>query len=321
MRIGIIAFFAFLLLSIVSCKNDIEVNAPYKDIAVIYGFLDQNQPIQYIRIQKMYQNSTDLSTNEGAQIADSLYFDTLVVNLVNLTNGATYPCWRVDTIPKDSGFFSSARNTLYAVSIPKNNGANEQYELKVLYPKSNATFGGKTNLVKDAVIEERRVVIRTNLAGHFFRMNYFPGLNSALYDVDLRFYYKEALKSDTSIYSIKYVDYNLSKSKLVKYGVQETEFVYSAPYYEFLSEAFKPDANVVRSALSFELRTIGGTAEFENLLSLSTPNLSIVSKNPTYTNITNGIGIFTSRNYTSKTMINDDATIELLNTTLPGFSK
>jgi hypothetical protein len=35
-----------------SCKNDLEINAPYEDTAVVYGFLDQNQPVQYIRIQK-----------------------------------------------------------------------------------------------------------------------------------------------------------------------------------------------------------------------------------------------------------------------------
>ncbi len=320
MRIGIIAFFAFLLMSIASCKNDIDVNAPYKDIAVIYGFLDQNEPIQYIRIQKMYQNSTDLSTSEGAQIADSLYFDSLAVSLVNLTTGATYPCWRVDTIPKDSGFFSSARNTLYAASIPKNNNVNEQYELKVHYPKNNVYFGGKTGIVKDAEIEERRVVIRPTLNGHTFRMNYFPGYNTALSDVELRFYYKEALKSDPSIFTIKFVDYNISKNKQVKYGVEVAEFIYSSAYYDFLMNSFKTDPNVVRSAMSFELRTIGGTSDFETLLSLSAPNLSIVTKNPTYSNISNGIGIFSSRNYTKKTMINDAATIDLLNTTLPSFS-
>ena len=74
MKLRIFSFLAALIV-LSACKNEIDINAPYKDIPVVYGFLDQNQATQYIRIQKLYQNAANQTTDQGAKIADSLYFD------------------------------------------------------------------------------------------------------------------------------------------------------------------------------------------------------------------------------------------------------
>ena len=79
-----------LLTSLFACKNDIDINAPYKDVAIVYGFLDQNQGTQYIRIEKLYQNSSTQTTAEGAQYPDSLYFDSLYVKITNLATKQIY---------------------------------------------------------------------------------------------------------------------------------------------------------------------------------------------------------------------------------------
>ncbi len=312
----IIAGFSFLL----SCKNEIEINAPYKDIAIVYAFLDQNEPVQYLRIQKMYQNAADQTTAEGAQIADSLYFDSLVVTLTNRSTGIVYPCYRVDSISKDSGFFSSGRNTLYATNIPKTNAVNEEYALDIFYPKGNIRFGSVTRLVKDPQIENRKVVIRPEINNHNTLMRYTTGVNSYLYDLKIRFHYREYQTTDTTtLFEDKFLDYSLKINKKVKPSGQYDELISSKSYYEFLKSQFQPISGKYRKSMNFEFITYGGSSEFQVLNSLSSPNISIVQKNPTYSNITNGLGIFTSRNYTSIVLQNDLNTINFLNNNLEGF--
>lgn len=312
-------FLIILLFIQLGCKNDIDINAPYKDIAIIYGFLDQNSPTQYLRIQKLYQNSSTSSTSEGASIADSLYFDSLVVNVINITTKDTFKCYKVDSIPKNAGFFSNAKNTLYAFQFPKNNDANELFELRVFYPKKNAWFTSKTSIVKDAFVPFRKVALKLIPTNHTLLFKFTSGANAALYDLTIRYFYKEMDANDPSIFSIKYIDYSVAKGKEFPPNSSRTETVSSVAYIDFLKLKIPFDNTKKRSSYGMSFIAYGGSSEFKTMLDLNNPNLSIVQKNPEYSNITNGLGIFTSRNYVETKMEIDPTTVTLLGDNLPNF--
>ncbi len=297
-----------------SCKNDLEINAPYEDTAIVYGFLDQNQPVQYIRIQKLYQNDANLTTSAGAKIADSLYFDSLVVTL---TEGSkSYPCHKIDTIFKDSGFFGNQKHYLYAVSIPKNNEIDERYQLLIFHPKSGRTFRSSTAIVKDAAIEARTIPIRPNINNHAFPFRYTAGKNSFLYDLVIRLNYREMDKNDTNISQVKYYDYYVKRSSV--YSDRET--VSSITFINSLKASIPLDNTKIRRVIGIHFIAFGGSKEFKELLDLSKPNTSIVQKKTEYTNIENGLGIFTSRNYTIQTnMTLDNESRTVLADNLPNF--
>ncbi|MCG9880183.1 MAG: hypothetical protein MH472_06255 [Bacteroidia bacterium] len=309
-----------ILTSLFACKNDIDINAPYKDIPIVYGFLDQNQEVQFIRIEKLYQNSGTLSTDQGAKIADSLYFDSLVVKIINIVSKDTFLCSRVDTISKDSGFFSNARNTLYACKLPRNNNANEIYQLSIYYPKKNLYFTATTPVVKDATIYPRRTVFRNDIPNHIFQFRFKTGRNSALYDLKVEFVYKEMNAADTNIFEFKTIVYDLAKSKDYQPERDVTENIVSRNYINYLKERIPADPSKVRRSMHVNFTTYGGAPEFRTMLDLNTPNLSIVQKNPQYSNISNGgIGIFSSRNYGERIQEFDFSTIILLSQELPNF--
>lgn len=309
------------------CKNDIDINAPYKDVAIVYGFLDQNAPVQYIRIQKLYQNASTTSTQEGAQVADSLYFDSLVVNIININKAIpdTFHCYRVDTIPKDSGFFTKDRNTFYATSIPNNNTASEIYVLDIYYPKKKAHFSAKTVLVKNATIEPRKLVLKYNdpkFPNHTFAFKFNSGKNAYLYDLGIRYTYKEMDANDTSSFTIKYVDYNVVRSIAYLPENAYTQSVSSKAFIENLKAAIPMNAAKIRRTLSVTFRTYGGSQEFQTMLDLNKPDLTVVQKNPLYSNIEPtqlGIGIFSSRNYVERLMEIDPSALLLLSKELPNF--
>jgi hypothetical protein len=68
-----------VLLGFVSCDNKLEINAPYREIPVIYGFININDTVQYLRIQKVFQNSIEVKANEASKISDSLELKNITV--------------------------------------------------------------------------------------------------------------------------------------------------------------------------------------------------------------------------------------------------
>lgn len=82
-----IIFSAFL--TFVSCKNDLEVLAPGKEMVSVYGVLDATQPVQNIRINKVYLNDKDALVS--AQDANDINYGAgeLTVSLQRFYTGST----------------------------------------------------------------------------------------------------------------------------------------------------------------------------------------------------------------------------------------
>ena len=66
-------FTAAVLLSLLtSCKNDLQLNAPYKEIPSIYAVLNPQENIQMIRVNKDFLGEGD--ANAMAKVADSVNY-------------------------------------------------------------------------------------------------------------------------------------------------------------------------------------------------------------------------------------------------------
>lgn len=65
----------FLLAGVLftQCSTEVDLTAPYEDITVIYGLLDQTQDIQYIKINKAFLGDAALA--DMAVIRDSIEYD------------------------------------------------------------------------------------------------------------------------------------------------------------------------------------------------------------------------------------------------------
>jgi hypothetical protein len=80
----------FSILSVLlfnSCKNDLDLNAPYKEIPSIYAVINPQEKVQVIRINKVFLGERD--ANEMAQVADSINYPAgeLTVTLGRYVNG------------------------------------------------------------------------------------------------------------------------------------------------------------------------------------------------------------------------------------------
>lgn len=145
------ALFALFLTN--SCSNDFDLVSKWKQIPVVYGFLDSEEPINYIRVEKAF---LDPKTNALilAQNADSLYFgaNEIVVRLYEVTGTAAFPSGfslketltRVEAsaegfVPNPNDPFADFPRWLYKSTFRVI--AGKKYALRVTKPDVGSTIG------------------------------------------------------------------------------------------------------------------------------------------------------------------------------------
>lgn len=146
-----IAFIA--LMSIASCSEDFKIAAPYKNITVVYGLLDQADTAHYIRIEKAFldQNKSAVTM---AQNPDSIYFPNLNVR-IDVLSGSTVirsiPLKKVDLnaegYPRESGSFPNSPN--YAYKFTDHLDGGSIYRLVINNPVTGETDSAETQIIDE----------------------------------------------------------------------------------------------------------------------------------------------------------------------------
>lgn len=299
--------FKILLLSLLiflawSCEEDFEINAPYQDITVVYGLLDQGVDTIYLKINKAFLG--DGNVMEMAKIADSsTYVNGLQAVVEEWENSTMVNSYQLDTITlggKEEGIFSNPYQIIYYA--PFEPDASMTYRLKINV--NGRQVEGETELVNNFSISSPS-------AGTPF-VKFRPGYDSDIkwesakngkrYEVVIRFKYKEVLfDSPDTIYT--YVDWALGTKKSVQVtGGEDMEVTYSNDgFYNFISneipyEDAAAEANV-KNRYTNDVDFIISVAalDFNTYLEVNEPSNSIIQDRPEFTNISNGTGLFSSR--------------------------
>jgi hypothetical protein len=105
-----------------SCSEKFDVAAPYKDITVVYGYLDMADTAHYIRIQKAFLDENK-SAIDMARVADSSFYSNISVRIERYNSSGTnilidsIHLNRVDLAQegytKEAGTFFNAPNYAY----------------------------------------------------------------------------------------------------------------------------------------------------------------------------------------------------------------
>lgn len=82
--------YTFIFTALVSCKNDLKLNAPYKEVPSIYAVLSGQEKAHVIRINKVFLGEGD--ANVMAKVADSVNYPAgeLTVTLERFATGSNY---------------------------------------------------------------------------------------------------------------------------------------------------------------------------------------------------------------------------------------
>ncbi|MCX6229938.1 MAG: hypothetical protein NTZ33_00205 [Bacteroidetes bacterium] len=301
-------YFSFLIffltvIIISSCKTDFNPNAEYKDITVVYGILNQSDTNTFIKINKAFlgnQNAYVMASDEFL----SSYGTDLQVKLEELTGNDVSKVFNFDTctvFTKDPGVFYAPKQVVYKCKTLNQLQESKTYKLTIKNIKTGKIISAQTHLVGSFKIDvpaAYQTTIDFTLTGKT-KLQWYTANGGRKYQVDMRINYFESL-NDTSHYVSKYVDVNLGfvNSTTLESGTPlQLEFP-SVTYYQALK------SNLIWSTQAHQIFRKPGMIEFffnvagddlSTYIDLNGPSNSIVQVRPEFTNISNGIGIFSAR--------------------------
>ncbi len=299
--------FTFLLASvfIFSCSNDFDVNAKWKDIPVVFGLIDISDSAHYIRVEKAYLDP-DADALELAKIADSIYYENAIVQLERVSNGQLFTLERVDGnnwgYPREDGIFATEPNWLYRIdSTEIRLKAGEQIRLHI--DRGNGLPDVTSNTVILAPVKLNNPA--GNTSGFSFintgktNINWSAADSAFIFDATLYVNYAEYPKTDPSTIVYKTIKWPWSRGlrresnnnnfEVEKVGIE---------FYELMKNNIEANDDLKRIFLGIDVEIIAGGASLEKYVNVSLANTGITSSGeiPTYSNISEGLGIFDSVN-------------------------
>ncbi|MEL7021447.1 MAG: hypothetical protein AAGK47_07565 [Bacteroidota bacterium] len=327
MRIfSILSLFSVLLLF--SCSNEFELNAPPADVTVVYGFLNQDDPVHYIRVERGFI-SDELNGFQLAQNPDSLYYDNAVVQLVRLDkNNETITLERVDGnevgVQREEGIFANSPNILYGFSLEDENKleGGELVELRVILGEEKEVVTAQTTVIGAIDFQQGRPAETGVVFAYGQKTNFawFAREGGQLFDLVLDINIQE-LSDDNMEFTDRKLEWVVERN--VRRAEEDADVVRvnldGELFYQFLKSELENEPRRKRFFRSIDVRVSAAGQELLDFTNVALANTGITSAQdvPSYTNITggNGIGLLTSRK-TVSTIISalDSATRDSLRT-------
>jgi hypothetical protein len=219
MKIWILAILTGVLF-LGACDNTLDINAPYRETPVVYALLDLGQDSQVFRIQKTYQNDISKTTEEVAQIGDSLYMKNITVKVTNANNPNLFLDFVRVAPRKDSGFFSNRDSSYWGQRSTGFFAAGARYTLRIKSNETGNEYIATTSAVGLAEIRlgaELQFEIESRptfsfTVGESSSSNGL-GLNVFVADAIVRLNYLEVNKA-TNQSELRYVDYFVRRDLL-----------------------------------------------------------------------------------------------------------
>jgi hypothetical protein len=337
--------FSLLLCSISvlfhSCSTEFELAGQYVDRAVVYGLLDPiDNPSNggtghLFRVQKMFLGQA--SAFDMALIPDSSYFPVkaLTVNLVEFDDNGGESRFPMDTItifnkdmgdPSDEDFDFFAPKQLLYRSI-HNIDPELEYGIEIIkidqstqdtiYRADSRTaivdvspFRFENPSSTSPLPQQIDIYSSSSQTYKDYTLRYRTANNAAMYEVWLRFHYREIINGIQTEKSVEWLAARAEPAGIL--GGQSTQVPLSGEAILAKIGALvppNPDAlriiGIERVPAGTQNRDLdiivrmGGQSLFDFIEINNSSNTSAVQDKPTYTNINNGLGLFSSRSETT----------------------
>lgn len=327
--------FVVFALGFYSCETDIDVNADFEDIPVVVATIDPAESTHYIKITKAFLqdgvNAIDLAAdadnfNYGADELDVVVEEYTSSNvLVN-----DYTLTRTENeIIKDPGIFDNSTNVLYKFDESAINQSNT-YRLKIFNKTLSKEISAETEIVKDIVIVNPNNQSKTSFfSGTPSTGNYTDqtfevrsGADVGRIAATLIFNYTEHYTAASGLSPVqKSIRMSLGEKKTTS-NVGDETFMFDMSGEIFFgnvtsntsspsSISFFSHRELDRLSVEF---TVAGT-ELNTFMEVSEPSNNVNQEKPAYTNIVNGLGIFSSRTKTLVTSTAGSGTSQDINLT------
>lgn len=342
--------FNVLVISILlfySCKNKLNILAPYKELVSVYAILNPQEQYQFIRINKVFAGESN--AYDMAQNKDSINFPAgqLLVSLkrkingtyapVSMSSSATELFLRDTVLYTKTGTFNNEQRFYYTDQKIYPSGV---YELYIKDTKTNVTFTASTN-----IIDSVKPGYTQPLAPPYYPVMPSPSnppyayldLSNLIIDRSVRF------KSEPNAYMYElyirmhYIDSLIDHSTVSKYvdvkytpifstsltGGEDMKFSYTSQQllnsmYLYILNNDNDNNILYRRIVKFDYIICAASYDYYVFLQSNMPSTSIIQDRPIYSNISNGaVGIFAARSRIHVSKHPANSFIDFMATTKP----
>lgn len=292
-------YLLFALIFIVSCSNDFELTEEWKDIPVVYGVLSKADTAHYIRIERAFLDP-NTSALEQAKIADSIYYQNADVKLIHVSSGNEFSLEQVDGRDegyfREDGVFAQEPNFLFKIhSSEIQLVGGDDYRLELDRNNGNPLVTAQTVVLNDLVLF--RPLSGTNLRfddNLFFTVSWREIPDAAFYDVSMIFHYNAQDPSNPNAPFIqKEIFWEVAKN------IRDSEFRFLGDeFYAKLAAGVDASINVPRNFLGVTVIVDAGGQSLFDYIQVGAANSGLTGSQelPDFTNLSEGLGIFSSRN-------------------------
>lgn len=306
LRIRIITLLA-LLAGLNSCSTDFDLVAPYEDHTIVFGLLDQNETTHFIKVNKAFLGDGNAYDYTG--VRDSSEY-TQVIGRVEEWNGSSlvnsFPLADTVITDKDSGLFYYPTQTLYYFNATLNE--NHTYKLVLSLNDGTKEVNGETVLVKGSSfylypptsspqIPIGMAFANSSIDNNYpdYTFKYSSGVDAREYDLWLYMYYDEYTASGTTRKELTWkIDENVTTT--LSGGEIREKKLNGQAFYNFLASRINDNTNVIKRVFrQLDILIVGAADDFYTYMKINAPSTGIVQEKPSFTNLDNAIGIFSSR--------------------------
>lgn len=286
-----------------SCDNELTLTADWKEIPVVYGFLNLSDTAQYIRVERAFLDP-ERPPAEVGQIPDSLYFQGITVQLEDSVSGRRFTLKRVEGaaegFPRKEGLFAAQPNYLYKIltdSLPM--AADRVFRLIVTAEDGRVITTARTQVVGNYMFQSPPSNVNF-FYDRSLQITWRSDERSArVFDVKMLIHFNETVAGDPNGTQRRTLEWPLARSIA---RPQDLNAIVRLPvagvgFYRFLQAQLPAQPNIIRQFLSLDLIVDAGGRELYEAIGVGQANAGITGAEfvPAYSNIANGLGLFTSR--------------------------
>ena len=333
----IILLFATIASLLSACSTEFDVTAPYKEIPVIFGILNKDEAVQYIKINKAYLNDEGSAIIAGS-VPDSNIFPypieaKLFASYTPLTDSNIKYTDSVvlDTVHlnKEAGSFN-ANNIFYKTpdgfkvkyTIINRDTTWANYQI-VVQRKSDGKLIAKsrTPIVADFLFSgtQNEVKLYNRFTKIYLNHTFSWGgaINGKMYTTFLRFKFRE-VDDLVGTSEEKFVDMPLFENIKTSNSTGTSKISYTLSgeaFFTYLQAKLDPltSPSARREYIApLELHFNVAGEELTKYIEINNGSGGLNDIRPEYSNVEGGLGIFSSRmnkvfNQLNKTNLNQDA--------------
>ncbi len=330
--LGILVFFT-MIMTFSSCETDFELNAPYDETAVIFGFLDLSADTQFFRIQKTFLGDGDallFALEEDSSTFSNVEATLSWTNAVDQVVGSI----ALDTMSIDNketdGIFFAPRQLIYFIpSANMDLNTNFTYHLEVI--ADGETYTSSTNLVELEDSDFLRPSPASQQPEISFVQSTGLGVNyldkevefkaqpfARRYSLDVVFDYTDVTPTGTNTNSLVFHIGDVITPD-AEGGESESKTFNAESWYSFVHNSLGNVPDLTYREIGFiDFQITLAAEDLHNFLSASEPVTDIIQERPQYTNINRGsdgetgIGVFSSRYTIHRNKFLNDVSLEEL---------